>query len=227
MNKTAFNARIIGLLVIGVIALGSLARSEDQPSSDANKTLRLSASDLTGKWKGNKDGITITLKLGNSEAAWVVEQSLPPNGQEQIEAEHIKLANKSDSGSVDLKGPQSSTDGKGTQNSHRLGTLRAGSAEMLLLTIFPGSDCHAVEGLVLRRIDKPTRVPEGLNLSDTQASTFDALSNLGFEQMPCDANKPKGFPKFTVTKKTLEFLKQYEGKTIEVADDGSLEIEEH
>ena len=231
MKKTAFNARTISLLVIGVIALGSLAKSEDQPSSGAGKSRRISAAGLTGRWQGNKDGIKITLKFASGEASWVVEQSLPPNGQEQIEADHIGLVNRGDAGSVDLKEPLKSADGKVNatvaEKSRLLGTLQAGSAGSLVLTILPGSNYHAVEGLMLRRTDKPTYVPERLNLSDAQASTFDVLSNLGFEEMPCDESKPKAFPKFTVTKKTLDFLKQYEGKTIEVADDGSLEIEEH
>jgi len=44
--------------------------------------------------------------------------------------------------------------------------------------------------------------------------------------LPDDSNKPDALPKFRVTKATLEFLKKYEGKTIEVADDGTIDIEE-
>ena len=65
-----------------------------------------------------------------------------------------------------------------------------------------------------------------LNISEPQAITAGVLSNLNFERLPNDTKLVGAPPKFTVSKKTLEFLKKYEGKTIEVASDGSLEIEE-
>ena len=52
------------------------------------------------------------------------------------------------------------------------------------------------------------------------------LSDLNFEQRAAGSDKPDAPPKFTVTRGTLEFLKKYEGHSIEVSDDGSLEIEE-
>ncbi len=66
-----------------------------------------------------------------------------------------------------------------------------------------------------------------VNLSEQQVTTCDVLSDLNFEQLPNDSNKADALPKFKVTKATLEFLKKYEGKTIEVADDGTIDIEEN
>lgn len=64
-------------------------------------------------------------------------------------------------------------------------------------------------------------------VTESQETTAGVLSALNFKQLPVDPKKPGSPPSFTVTEETLEFLKKYEGKTIEVADDGSLEIEEN
>ncbi len=66
-----------------------------------------------------------------------------------------------------------------------------------------------------------------LNISEPQAITSGVLDDLNFEKLPNDSKRFGGPPKYTMTKKTLEFLKQFEGKTIEVSNDGSIDIEEH
>ena len=72
-----------------------------------------------------------------------------------------------------------------------------------------------------------TLVAAKLNISEPQAITCGVLDNLNFEKLPNDSKRIGGPSKYTITKKTLEFLKKFEGKTIEVDSDGSIDLEEH
>jgi hypothetical protein len=223
--------RTLGLLVAITLTFGSLVRGENPPSNEAGKPQSLSADKLTGKWKGEKDGIKVTLKFKGDKTYWAVEQPLAPNGKEQIKADYIKLVNDEKSGGVDLKKGVKAIDEQGNATGEEkllhLGKLQGSANDTLTLTIFHVQNYHAVDGLVLHWVAGPKKPAGIFNLSEPQATTCDVLSDLSLEQLPSDSNKRDAPPKFTVTKETLEFLKKYEGKTIEVSDDGSLEIEEH
>ena len=65
-----------------------------------------------------------------------------------------------------------------------------------------------------------------LNISEPQAITCGVLDDLAFEKLPSDSKVIGGPSRYTISKKTLEFLKKYQGKTIEVTSDGSIAIEE-